>query len=391
MRNVRRILVGLVLVASVQLAFAAEDPAPVADLPDVPPRGPSGQQLVVPERELDLGMVYHLETGKDAQLLARLEADLARTVLTCRRAVGYFVVPFDLDDEAEPIVSGALRIPVASLRTGFDQIDALLHAETMLDVAHYPEILYRLESVRGVEDITTDEGPREYRLKLLGALVIKDRPFPLEVEAEVRLLPFTWQTMSRNVGDLLRIKTSFEFSLADFGLSLPSPRYAGIFPASFDVDLYLVACTVPPNKTLDPAVPAEQHIRQLGFLTHLRDFDDPEKAYEMGREFAFSLREDAAALARLVRAVLTEPGIETRDLLFAWKLAQRALVLQGEGDADPDLLLLLAEVCDRRGDPAAAAVHAEAALAACEEGGPQHSAIQQQLDDYRKRASLEWP
>src|SRR5262245_27145137 len=92
----------------------------------VPPRSEAGQTLQIPDAQLAQGDAYFVLPGEDAQIIAVSDAPLQRIAITCRRVVGYFVAPFELQPGQSPLLAGALRIPVASLETGMESLNELL-------------------------------------------------------------------------------------------------------------------------------------------------------------------------------------------------------------------------------------------------------------------------
>ncbi|HPM23042.1 MAG TPA: YceI family protein [Phycisphaerae bacterium] len=321
---------------------------PAARAADVPPRTEGGQALVVPEVHLDLGDVYHVTPGEDTQFVCTSDAPLQHVVVTCQRAVGYMVSPFDLGANDAPLVAGALRIPVAALKTGVEDQDTLLQSTPLLNAAEYPEITFLVTGVTDTKLVGEDKGRKRYTLTIAGDLGVKGKTVPLAVPAKLELIPFTWQTMGRTVGELLVLRTACDLKLVDIGVEQPDRSFSERIPESVHINVCLLCNTMSPETLLDPNIKRPHHLRQLAFLTRLRDFNDPEKAYEQGRAFRKEIWDDAQALNRLAWAVVAEPGIATRDLLFAGGTAQRANELTEF--KDPTLLNTLARVCYEKAD-----------------------------------------
>ncbi len=322
-------------------------------LSEVPPRSAGGQALVIPEKHLEAGEVYHVTPGRGTQLMWHGETPLMRMTTTCNRVVGYFVAPFDIEQGQTPLLAGAFRLPVASLSAGIAQYDAQLHGPQALNKAAYPEITFRMTGVTDVEPTGEESTRQSYTLELVGELAVKDKTVALQIPMQLTFQPFTWGTMQLGMGDKLILRGRCEVKLADIGLV---PQQGRSNPdMSFQVgefDFYLLCSTMSPERNLYPDITHEQYRQQLRFVTLLRDFDDPEKGYEFGRTFMHESWDDAKALNRLAWAALTEDGIKTRDLAFALKAAQRASELTGSKDAD--ILNTLARAYYERGelDPA---------------------------------------
>jgi polyisoprenoid-binding protein YceI len=309
---------------------------------DVPPRSAGGQTLEVPKEHLDLGEVYYVTPGEDTQLVCTSDAPLARLAVTCNRVVGYFVTPFEPSAEQSPLLAGAVRIPVAALQTGANASGEALRSPPALHAAEYPEITFRLLQVSNVKATGEENQRKRFTVTLAGEMTIKDKTVALEAPAELELIPFTWRTMARNVGELLTLRTHFDLKLADYGLEKPDRSYNERIADVIKVDVFLLCNTMSPEKNLDPRIKTPQFLKQLRFLTLVRDLGDPEKGYELGRGLLREVWDDAAALDRLASAVLSEDGIATRDLRFVLKAARRANEVTDF--KDPSLLSTLGHV-----------------------------------------------
>ena len=241
---------------------------------EVPPRSEGGQTLEVPKEHLDLGEVYYVTPGEDTQLLCISDAPLQRVAVTCNRVVGYFVTPFEIIAGQPPLLAGALRLPIASLRAGTTQYNDVLRGPAFLNAAEYPEITFRLVRVADVALVSEENVRRRYSLTFAGELTVRDRVLELEVPVRVELIPFTWRTMARNVGELLTVRARLELKLADVGLEKPDRSFGERMADVLNLDLFLMCNTMSPEKNLDPQIKTAHVLRQLRFLTLLRDFGD---------------------------------------------------------------------------------------------------------------------
>lgn len=314
---------------------------------DVPLRSNAGQTLMPTKADLDTGEIYHIYPGEDTQLAATSDAQLQRIGVTCRRIVGYFVSPFDRTETDPPFVRGYGRIPVASLDTGSTTLNDLLRTN-VLGADKSPEIEFAITSTRDTRKISKEKEPATYSLTLLGQVMINGKSVEVTAPATVTLLPFTFRTMARYPGDILTVRTALDLKLADLGIEKPGREWADKIADSVHVDLFLLANTVSPEKSLDPALKQPHNIRHLQFMTRLRDFDDPAAAYEMGRKFMKEVWDDPAPLIRLAGETAAEDGIRTRDWAFALEAAQRACELSKNENAA--YLDTLARVQFERGD-----------------------------------------
>lgn len=370
-----RVLVGLSLML-VNLAGA------VAEGAEPPPRTAGGQGLVVPEKLLDTANIYYVMPGEDAQLVITSDALLQRTVLTCRRIVGFVATPFEGDGDGSPIISAALRIPVMSLRSGSRATNELIRGAALLDAEAHSEITFVLDALRDpVQGEGHTAGGAGISGTAVGTLGFQGRDVHVEAPVEIEFLPFSKRTMfARYPGDLLTVRASFELSLDELGVKPPGPTMTDTLATKLRFDLFLVANTVTLEKSLDPAVSTEQLLKHLAFLTQLRDFNDP-KAYELGRKLMAEFRDDAAALNRLANDVMNEDDIESRDLGFAEKCARRANELTEEKNAA--FLDTLAEVFARQGDLSAAITWQKKAVeSAAELPPPAAAGIRAKLERY---------
>ncbi len=327
---------------------------------DVPPRSESGQTLAVPAAQLNLGEVYYVWPGEDTQLACTSDAPLQHLVISSSRVVGYLVTPFDLEPDKTPLIAGAFRVPAAALTTGLAPMDELMRGPAGLNAAEFSELTFLITGTSEPKLLADEKGRKSYSLKLAGVLKVKDKAVELQCPVRLEFIPFTWQTMGRNVGELLTLRTRLELKLADLGLSKPDPTFKERIADAVSVDIFLLANTMSPEKNLDPGVKREHFLKQLQFLTLVRDFNDPKQGYEFGQAFMREIWEDAPALNRLALATLTEDGIQTRDLSFALKAAQRANDLTGS--KDPALLATLARVYYQKADLPAAVKWARQAV-----------------------------
>ena len=207
---------------------------------DVPARGMSGQVLDVPPAHLELGEVYHVTPMVGTQLTWTSETPFLRLVATCNRVVGYVVAPFDIEEGDSPLLAGAWRMPVASLRTGLPDRDAELHGEQALNVATYPEITFLITDVKDVQQ-TSAEGERlAYSLTVDCELAVKGTTATISIPMTWALQPFTWGTMMLNLGDFIVLRGSVEVPVETLGLPKPDARTQDTQAATVRLDLSLL-------------------------------------------------------------------------------------------------------------------------------------------------------
>jgi hypothetical protein len=343
----RLIVLTLCLGAAASGSTALEE-ATADAVAGVPERAACGQTLVVPAATRELGEVYYVIAGAGTQFTWQTDAPLLRQVATCNRVVGYLVAPFDLEEGQPPILAGALRLPVASLTTGYEQADAGLHAADGFDRENHPEILLSVTGAGPARSVTREHNQERGEFDLAGKLTIKGKTVPFESPARIALLPFTGPTQIFSPSDLLMLRTSFKVSLENAGMATASPIGPGFAGSEADVEFFLMATTIHPSQNFDPRVPTEMYVKQLQFMTRLRDFQDPVDAYVYGRAYMKEIWDDGRMLNDLALNVLTDEGVNRRDLEFVEKAARRANELTEY--KDPQYLNTLARACYERGD-----------------------------------------
>ncbi|MGD8453888.1 MAG: YceI family protein [Phycisphaerae bacterium] len=362
------------------LALVALLVLPIVATGAVPERSEAGLTLVVPEEQMALGDVYHATPTLGTQFVMTSDAPLLRTVYVCNRIAGYVVSPFDIEEGDNPLVAGAFRVPVASLRSGAADADARLRGPQSLNAAEYPEILIEITGASDVVPVEAEGSRQIFTLNVALRLQAKDRTAEVTAPMRLTLAPFTWGT-ARTLGmaDMALLRGSFEIDAGEVGLA-PDPRAADFSAAKLTFDLYLPCSAMSPELSFDTDFKREHYCKQLRFLTLLRDFRDAEKAYALARDYAKEIWDDAQTLNRLASAVLTEPDLEPRDLGFVLKVAERANELTEHKDVT--LLGTLAQACAERGDLAAAVKWARQGVELAAKGTPAAAQAQAVLAAY---------
>lgn len=350
---------------------------------EVPARTAAGQALQVPDEQLDQGLVYHVAPGEDVQLVAISRAPLGRLAATTSRIVGYFVVPFDLEEGQSPILAGAFRLPVASLHTDVDGGDDQLGSEPFLDRVGHPEIAFQIRSVSDVKRVRQAPGETVFDLTLEGDLFVKGDSRALRIPARLRLLPSSFRAMARNVGDLAFLECSFVVKPADFGWAPPSPALRERFGEELQLDVYLTLNTISPDKSGDPRDDPAIYAKQMHVLTTLRDLDDPVGGYEFVRGFMKEIWDNASVLDRLAQSIAFADGIRTRDWWLAAQAERRSSQLAGDKDAGR--LVALAKMHRAMGDLEGAIEWQKKAVALSEPESPEHAILADLEKELAKR------
>jgi hypothetical protein len=314
----------------------------------VPERSAGRQTLIVPEGHRELGEIYYVIPGAGTQLSWETDAPLMRSVATCNRVVGYLVAPFELDEASPPLLAGALRVPVASLGTGSEQLDAALHGPDRLDQEQHPEILVSFISAGPAGNVVKENNREKGTFDLVGDVTIKGQTVRLESRARLALLPFAQATQQFSPSDLLMLRAELVVPLAEIGITAASPLGPGFAGTTAHLELYLMGTTVHPDRNFDPRVKPELYVKHLAFMTQLRDFRDPFGAYTQGYTFMKEIWGDSRMLNDLAWEVLTDEHVTRRDLRLVQKAAERANALSEY--KDPIHLSTLARLCYEWGD-----------------------------------------
>ena len=191
------------------------------------------------------------------------------------------------------------------------------------------------------------------------------------------LVPFTWQTMMMSLGDMMILRGDFSVKTADLGL-VPMRPSPDTYADTANFSLYLLCSTAPPDRNIDPNIKDEHFRRQIEIMTKLRDFNDPDAAYDLARSFMRDAWDDAATLDRLAAAITNEDGIKTRNLALALQASQRANKLAEF--KDPALVQTLVSVQSARGDYVAAIKVLKRALEQIEEANPAAAGLRAALE-----------
>ncbi len=316
-------------------------------LAEVPPRINAGMTLEVPDADFDRGQVFYVHPRADTQIAITSTASLQRVVLTTSRAVGFVIGTFDPEDSSQPILGGALRVPVATFKTGSPSADARWTGDGFLDRSAHPEILFELTGASDVERRPSDDDDVfSFRAKLTGKLTVLGNTREIEMPAEIRFLLTNFETFTRTAGDLVIVEGSFEVTPADFGWE-PPPRTARLVASNLTVDVYFVGSTRSPERTSLPDVNLEARASRLRYLTLAGDLADAEAAATHGEAYLAEYQEDAELLDLLARLILEDSGLANRDLALAGRLVKRARELDAESESLAETLSLLAAA---RGD-----------------------------------------
>ena len=109
-------------------------------------------------------------------------------------------------------VSGSVRVPITSIRTGDDLRDEHLHGDGWLDAAASPDAVFEITSVEGATSLTPNE---VVNVTLHGRFSIHGHTHDITARAQVRYLPAEGDSPA-----LIRAQARFSVELPDYGVSV---------------------------------------------------------------------------------------------------------------------------------------------------------------------------
>jgi len=185
------------------------------------PGDESANTLAVPDEHASLGVVHHIEPGRDAQVAVASDAPLMRMTAISRGVIGYAVLA-ERDSRRQPdLLAGQVRMPAESLRTNLPQRDALLHSSRWLDAREHPEVILTITGSKNVQPARDADWFTEHTAELLGQLSIRGARREVRIPARLTLMPESDRTRFRGPGDWLVIRSEFRVNLREFGLNDP--------------------------------------------------------------------------------------------------------------------------------------------------------------------------
>ena len=189
----------------------------LAPLAPAAERSESGSSLVVPSEHREMGTVYHVLPGKDAQVTFISDAPLEHIKGVSNQVVGYVVA--GPDGSPAELQAGEFLLPIASLDTGIPLRDEHMQGERWLNAESYPDIAFSVSETTGVAVAKRGEGYTTYSVTLVGDMTIKGVTKEMKVPARLTFMDESDRTRSRAKGDLLALRCEYEVTLADFGVN----------------------------------------------------------------------------------------------------------------------------------------------------------------------------
>lgn len=118
---------------------------------------------------------------------------------------------FTFDPNNLSNVSGTLRVPVRSLRTGIDLRDEHLRGDTWLDAQRCPDISLEVTGIEGASSLQPNTATR---VRLRGNFTVHCVSRPVTINATLRWIPDSNE---------LRAQARFEVTLTEHNISVPAP------------------------------------------------------------------------------------------------------------------------------------------------------------------------
>jgi len=169
---------------------------------------------------------------------------LSEADLETIQGIGHVISGSVTWDPKTSSATGRLAVPVKDMHTGIDKRDAHMRGEqggTWLEAAKYPEIVFELTKTVPTKDVPN-------RVDYEGRLTIHGVTKPWKGAATLRFIPASVAGPAKlGDGDWVRVKTSFDVPIQDFGVEIPQgvgPKVSAVWKIS--IDLY--GTTVPPKK-----------------------------------------------------------------------------------------------------------------------------------------------
>ena len=133
-----------------------------------------------------------------------------------------------VDRDAPAATTGTISIPVASLRTGNTTRDGHLQSADWLDAGKFPNITFEITSVRLDSEGALVNGGAGRKGTVTGKLTIKGTARTVSAPIDVSFLAASEKLKKAYInGDVVRVKASFDVTLADFGVKAPD-HLAGV-------------------------------------------------------------------------------------------------------------------------------------------------------------------
>lgn len=214
--------------------------------PDRPAKAPASP--AVPPDLKAKGKVYHALPGRERQVRFVSDAPFEKINGHSNAVVGYAVA--GPDDNPSMLAGGEWRLPVASLRTGNTSRDEHLRDAEWLDAAKFPDITFKLKSIKDARSLDEDKNPviRAYAATLVGDMTIHGVTKEMSIPATMRWRSASDATARLAAGDFLVLSCSYAVRLSDFGVRHDVIAVKKKVAEVIQIETQLLLTTVPPEE-----------------------------------------------------------------------------------------------------------------------------------------------
>jgi polyisoprenoid-binding protein YceI len=137
------------------------------------------------------------------------------------------------DTAAPASTTGSVTVPVATLVTGIDMRDEHLHGADWLNAAEFPNITFTITSVSLADAAATLSHGTTVNATVTGEFSLHGVTNTITAPAQVSYFEIENGEVASTYGitsDVLRVVTSFDIAVADYGISIPGPMQLKVAP-----------------------------------------------------------------------------------------------------------------------------------------------------------------